>query len=61
MIYDRGLRAYFLIKFNLTKVCEVRLKSSVVRYKDKISMGSGLDEVPGNVRTEVGAQLKFKL
>jgi hypothetical protein len=59
--FDKGLRYYLNMAYEVTKKFSlwVRFAQSVMR--ENISVGSGLDEIKGNKRTEVKLQLRYNL
>ncbi len=53
---DKGFRYYLTLNYDLTKKLSFWLRWAQTIYKDKNSIGSGLDEIEGNKRSE----LKFR-
>lgn len=51
--YDQGFRYYLNINYDLSGKISFWLRLSQTVYRNKTSIGSGLDEIPGNHRTEV--------
>lgn len=60
--YYRGSRFYILLDYNITKRIELWVRYSQTFYdnKDVISEGS-LSEIQGNTKSEIKAQLRFRL
>lgn len=59
--YNRGIRYYFLVKYKLTKRAELWLKYAQTKYANQEKIGSGLEEINGDVKTNLNAQLRIKL
>ncbi len=59
--YYRGSRFYILVDYNITRRIELWLRYSQTFYDDRniISPGS-LNEIQGNTKSTVEAQVKFK-
>lgn len=57
--FDKGFRYYINAKYEISKNlnCWVRLAQTV--YQDRKEVGSGLDEIQGNRRTELKLQLRW--
>jgi hypothetical protein len=54
--YDKGWRYYFNFNYNLRKHLSFWFRWSQTVYRDKKTLGSGLDEIPGNKKSEVKLQ-----
>lgn len=61
VFYDKGYRYYFNLNYDFSKKisCWFRLAQTI--YKDKTSIGSGLDEIEGNKKTEIRLQVQYYL
>lgn len=57
--FDKGFRYYLNINYDLTRKISVWLRWAQTVYEDKTSIGSGLDEIPGNRKTEIRAQVRW--
>lgn len=57
--FDKGLRYYFIINYDLTKKLSLWLRMAQTIYRDKTVIGSGLDEINGNKRTEIKLQATY--
>lgn len=57
--YDKGFRYYINLHYDLTKKleCWVRFASTV--YRNKKIIGSGMDEIKGNLRSDIKLQLQY--
>ena len=51
--YDKGFRYYLNINYDLTRRISFWLRLAQTIYRDRSSIGSGLDEIPGNHSTEI--------
>jgi hypothetical protein len=54
---DKGYRYYLNVNYDVSKKLAVWLRWAQFIYKDKAAIGSGLDEVSGNHRSEIKAQM----
>jgi hypothetical protein len=59
--YDKGFRYYFSLKTDFGKRVECWLRFAQTIYNDKNLIGSGLDEINGNKKTQVTFQLMYSL
>lgn len=57
--YDKGFRYYFNLHYNISKKSECWLRWSRTAFADKKTIGSGLDEIDGNSRSEIKLQLRY--
>lgn len=53
IFYDSGLRYYINTKYNINKSASLWLKWAQTIYNNKTSIGSGLDEISGNKKSEI--------
>lgn len=53
VFYDAGTRYYLNLKYNLNKHCSIWVKWSQTLYHNKTAIGSGLDEIEGNRKSEL--------
>ncbi|WP_462250424.1 helix-hairpin-helix domain-containing protein [Ferruginibacter sp.] len=60
VFYDKGLRYYVNANYDVNKKISVWLKWSQTVYKNKTLVGSGLDEIKGNKKSEVKLQAIYK-
>jgi len=56
----KGSKVIFLVKFKLTRSIKLSLKIGHLVYDDRESIGSGLDEISGDTKTEVKWQCVMK-
>jgi hypothetical protein len=57
--FDTGFRYYFTITYDASKKLAFWLRMAQTIYKGKLLVGSGLDEIQGNKRTEVKIQATY--
>jgi hypothetical protein len=61
VFYDKGYRYYFNLNYDVSKKLTVWLRWAQTVYINKTSIGSGLDEIAGNKRSEVKVQVQYQL
>src|SRR5690606_33358426 len=57
---NRGIRCYLNGKLKVGKNTDLWLRYAVTRYINVNEIGSGLDKIEGNKKSEVRAQLRFQ-
>jgi hypothetical protein len=57
--YDKGFRYYLTINYYLGKRISFWLRWAQTIYRDKTTVGSGLDEINGNKKSEVKVQARW--
>ncbi|MEO8771438.1 MAG: helix-hairpin-helix domain-containing protein [Ferruginibacter sp.] len=60
VFYDKGYRYYFNINYDITRKLSVWGKWGQFIYSNKTSVGSGLDEIKGNKKSEARIELLYK-
>nr|WP_249066847.1 helix-hairpin-helix domain-containing protein [Halalkalibaculum roseum] len=60
MLYGEGQRFYVLLNYEPIRFLEMWAKFGITIYEDQLTVGSGLEEIMGNRRSEVGAQVRLK-
>ncbi|RZL46171.1 MAG: helix-hairpin-helix domain-containing protein [Pedobacter sp.] len=60
MYSDKGFRNYINIKYKLIKHLDVWARYAMFLYQDVQAVGSGLDEIVGNKKTDVKLQLRYQ-
>lgn len=60
VLYDKGFRYYLNINYDVSRKLSLWAKWAQTIYSDKTLIGSGLDEIKGNKKTEVRLQLMYK-
>ena len=58
---DKGFRYYLTLNYDLTKKLSFWLRWAQTIYKNRNTVGSGLDEIQGSRRTEVKLQARLIL
>jgi Helix-hairpin-helix motif len=61
VFYDKGYRYYINANYDINKKISIWARVAQYLYPDKSIIGSGLDEIQGNSRTEVKLQALYKL
>lgn len=56
-----GVRRYVLIQYNLNKIWTFWLRFGSIRYSAVESIGSGVDEIVGNVQNDVKFEVRVRL
>lgn len=59
-LYDNGFRYYVLLKYDITPHITVWLRFAQTQFSHRDTVGSGLDEIQGNSRSEIKAQVRFR-
>lgn len=59
--FDRGFRYYLNLNYDLTRKITIWLRWAQTLYSNKKSIGSGLDEIEGNSRSELRLQVRLFL
>jgi len=60
VFYDKGYRYYFNFNYDVSKKLAIWIKWSQTIYSNKDVIGSGLDEIVGNKRTEAKFQVIYQ-
>jgi len=60
VFYEKGYRYYTNLNYDINKKLTLWLKWSQTIYKDKTLIGSGLDEIKGNRKSEIKLQAQYK-
>ncbi len=59
-LYDKGSRFYLLAKYELKNDVTCWVRFAQTWYSQKTEIGSGLDRIDGNTKSEVKVQLRWK-
>lgn len=59
--YDKGCRAYVMLKCSPTPCIDVWIKYGTTQYSNRETVGTGLYEIDGNRKSEVKVQMLVKL
>ncbi len=57
--FDKGYRYYITLNYDLSKKISCWLRIAQTIYRDQATIGSGLDEINGNKKTELKLQLRY--
>ena len=60
VFYDKGYRYYLNLNYDLTKKLTAWVRIAQTINPDRSSIGSGLDEIAGNRKTEVKLQVMYR-
>lgn len=58
--YYKGSRAYLLVRYQASRKLDFWLRIGQTWYANTTSVGSGLDEIAGNTRSEIKMQIRIK-
>lgn len=58
--YYKGSKAYILLNYKAGKYLEFWLRLAQTYYTNQLTIGTGLDEIKGNKKTEVKVQMRVK-
>jgi hypothetical protein len=61
VFYDKGLRYYVNANYDINRRLTIWIKWAQTIYKNKILIGSGLDEIKGNTKSEMKLQVMYRL
>jgi Helix-hairpin-helix motif len=61
VFYDKGIRYYCNANYDINKKLTIWVKWAQTIYKNKTLIGSGLDEIRGNTKSEIKLQLLYLL
>lgn len=60
MLYESGQRLYLLVNCEPFDFMEIWAKMGLTVYENRQIIGSGLDEIEGNRRSDIGLQVRFQ-
>jgi len=58
--YNKGTRFYLVLSYKATRNIDLWLRFAQAYVSNQVTIGSGLDEIDGNVRNEIRGQVRFK-
>jgi len=58
--YYKGSRSYLLVRYQASRRVDFWLRLSQTWFANTTTLGSGLDEIEGNTRSEIKAQVRFR-
>ncbi len=56
----RGSRNYAMVRYTINRSIDIWLRYAQTRFRDRDEIGSGLDAINGNLRSEIKAMLRWK-
>ncbi len=59
-LYDKGTRIYAMLQYEFSPNLECWLRYAQTYYADKTEIGSGMDQIAGNTKSEVKFQVRWK-
>ena len=57
-LFDNGFRYYVLLKYDIAENVSIWLRFAQTQFTNAKTIGSGLDEIQGNARSEIKAQVR---
>lgn len=57
---DKGVRTYLLLRYKVTRQIDLYTRLARTTFTNRNDSGSGLDQVEGNTRTEIKAQIRWR-
>lgn len=60
VLFGQGQRLYVLFNYEPFSFMEIWTKFGITVFEDQLTVGSGMDEIQGNRRSEIGAQVRFR-
>lgn len=60
MLFDQGQRSYIVIRYQPSYHFIFRMKAATTLYENRQTIGSGLDQIRGSRKTDLGLQLQVK-
>ena len=60
VFYGKGVRYYLNVNYDINKKLSVWFRVAQTIYKDQTIVGTGLDEINGNKKTEIKIQLQYQ-
>ena len=59
--YNHGTRFYAMLKWSVNSHSTIWIRYAVTMYRDRESIGTGLDEIKGNIDSDAEVMIKFRL
>lgn len=60
LYHDKGWRSYLNVRYRLAKHIDLWCRFAQTRYRDRETVGSGLEQSQGNRRTDVKIQIRYR-
>lgn len=61
VFFDKGRRSYILVRYDVGSSWTLEAKYGVTRYAHRSTIGSGLSQIDGTRRREIGIQIQWEL
>src|SRR5690606_18230407 len=58
--YDKGIRTYLNLRWRVSRGVDFWARYARTIYNNKESVGSGLDKIPGNSKSDITLQLRWQ-
>ena len=58
--YDKGFRTYFLVQYRGGEWVDLWLRYAISKWPDREDLGSGLNQIDGNSRSEIKLQVRLR-
>jgi hypothetical protein len=59
-LYFKGVRTYIMLKYSVSRHADIWMKYTRTTYAGRDITGSGLNEIDGNIKSEIKVQLRVK-
>ncbi len=59
-MYYQGVRTYIMVKYSVSQGIDLWLKYGRTTYSDRDTIGTGLNEINGNTKSEIKVQLRMR-
>jgi hypothetical protein len=59
--FDKGQRIYLMFRYRALKNLNIWLRIARTKFSNRLTVGSGSDEIEGNAKTEIKVQLQLSL
>lgn len=60
MYYDKGVRTYFNLRYRLLKRTDLWFRYALTKYLNREEIGSGLDLIEGNKKSDIRLQVRWQ-
>mgnify|MGYP001573856264 CR=1 FL=1 len=58
--YDKGIRYYIMLRYHIMHGIDFWIRFAQTQYSNKNTLGSGLTQIDGSVKSEIKLQLRYK-
>ena len=59
-VYYRGIRNYLLVKYRMNRKIDLWMKLAQTYYSNRDEIGTGLNTIEGNTRTDIKLQMRIR-